>query len=375
MVIVTGAVPQLNVMMPPAATALTTASEVQLAALPVPTTRVGWLVSTACASAGTVACPLGLPARGSGGAGGAALGDGLALGLAAADGDAGSDAAPDGLPAVHRVFGVGAAHPARSTARAMATPGVVRTRPTLNQDRYPQGCRVRQAGGRKGDEHGSHLPRHRARRVLARLHRAGHPQRDQPGRHYPAQAGLVRGHRDPRPHRRRGGRPLPGRPEGRVPAGGAGRIEISGGAVERAGRRSTSPARGADGAARLREWTVKYMLLIYSNPANWAALPEAERNGLMAEYGTFTKDIVDSGEFVSGDPLAGIEAASTVRVRGGASDVTDGPFVETKEHLAGYYIVDVKDLDRALALAAKIPDARFGGVEVRPVLDMSGAEM
>ncbi|TMM33711.1 MAG: YciI family protein [Actinobacteria bacterium] len=120
---------------------------------------------------------------------------------------------------------------------------------------------------------------------------------------------------------------------------------------------------------------MKYMLLIYSNPANWAALPEAERNGLMAEYGTFTKDIVDSGEFVSGDPLAGIEAASTVRVRGGASDVTDGPFVETKEHLAGYYIVDVKDLDRALALAAKIPDARFGGVEVRPVLDMSGAEM
>ena len=55
--------------------------------------------------------------------------------------------------------------------------------------------------------------------------------------------------------------------------------------------------------------------------------------------------------------------------------MTDGPFVETKEHLAGYYIVDVKDLDRALALAAKIPDARFGGVEVRPVLDMSGAEM
>jgi hypothetical protein len=120
---------------------------------------------------------------------------------------------------------------------------------------------------------------------------------------------------------------------------------------------------------------VKYMLLIYSNPANWAALPEAERNGLMAEYGTFTKDIVDSGEFVSGDPLAGTETASTVRVRAGATDVTDGPFVESKEHLAGYYIVDVKDLDRALALAARIPDARFGGVEVRPVLDMSGVEM
>ena len=117
------------------------------------------------------------------------------------------------------------------------------------------------------------------------------------------------------------------------------------------------------------------MLLIYSNPANWAALPEAERNGLMAEYGTFTKDIVDSGEFVSGDPLAGTETASTVRVGQGGAEVTDGPFVESKEHLAGYYVVDVKDLDRALALAARIPDARFGGVEVRPVLDMSGVEM
>src|SRR5206468_13021135 len=120
--------------------------------------------------------------------------------------------------------------------------------------------------------------------------------------------------------RRRCGRPLPGRPEGRVPAGGAGRIEISGAAVERAGRRSTSPARGADGAARLREWTVKYMLLIYSNPANWSALPEAERNGLMDEYGTGTKDIVDSGEVVSGAPLAGSGGASAARVRGAAAD-------------------------------------------------------
>jgi len=117
------------------------------------------------------------------------------------------------------------------------------------------------------------------------------------------------------------------------------------------------------------------MLLIYSNPANWATLSEAERGALNAEYGTFTKDIVDSGEFVSGDPLAGTETATTVRVRDGAAGVTDGPFVESKEHLAGYYIVDVKDLDRALALAAKIPDARFGAVEVRPVLDMSGVEM
>ena len=120
---------------------------------------------------------------------------------------------------------------------------------------------------------------------------------------------------------------------------------------------------------------MKYMLLIYTNPASWGALSEAERTGLMGEYTAFTQEIVSSGEFVSGDPLAGTEAASTVRVRGGAAETVDGPFVESKEHLAGYYVVDCKDLDRALALAARIPDARFAGVEVRPVMDMSGVEM
>jgi hypothetical protein len=120
---------------------------------------------------------------------------------------------------------------------------------------------------------------------------------------------------------------------------------------------------------------VKYMLLIYSNPANWAKLSETERKELNAEYGTFTQNIIGAGEFVSGDPLAGVDTATTVKVRGGASEAIDGPYVESKEHLAGYYVVDVKDLDRALALAAQIPDARFSAVEVRPVLDMSTAEM
>jgi hypothetical protein len=120
---------------------------------------------------------------------------------------------------------------------------------------------------------------------------------------------------------------------------------------------------------------MKYMLLIYTNQASWAALSEAERTGLTDEYNTFTRDIVESGEFVSGDALAGVDTASTVRVRAGAAETVDGPFVESKEHLAGYYVVDCKDLDRALALAAKIPDARIGGVEVRPLMDMSGAEM
>ena len=120
---------------------------------------------------------------------------------------------------------------------------------------------------------------------------------------------------------------------------------------------------------------MKYMLLIYSNPANWAALSEADRTGMYAEYGAFTQELVDSGEYISGDPLAGPETASTVTVRDGAVDTVDGPFIESKEHLAGYYLVDCKDLDRALALAARIPDARFGAIEVRPLMDTSGTEM
>jgi hypothetical protein len=90
----------------------------------------------------------------------------------------------------------------------------------------------------------------------------------------------------------------------------------------------------------------------------------------MGEYMAFTQGIVDSGEFVAGDPLLGPETATTVQVRDGATTTTDGPFAEVKEHLAGYYIVDVADLDRAIALAAKIPDARTAGIEVRPIRDM-----
>lgn len=120
---------------------------------------------------------------------------------------------------------------------------------------------------------------------------------------------------------------------------------------------------------------MKYMLLIYSNPANWATLSEDEQKGLMDEYGKFTQEITESGERVAGDPLAGTETATSVRVRNGATESTDGPFVESKEHLAGYYIVEVADLDRAIALAAKVPAARYGGIEVRPVMGMSNTEM
>ncbi|MDQ6947765.1 MAG: YciI family protein, partial [Actinomycetota bacterium] len=90
------------------------------------------------------------------------------------------------------------------------------------------------------------------------------------------------------------------------------------------------------------------------------------------EYMAFTESIVESGEFVSGDPLQGTDTATCVRLRDGQLSTTDGPFVETKEVLGGYYVVDVKDLDRAIELASQIPDSRTGAIEVRPVMDIPG---
>ena len=115
---------------------------------------------------------------------------------------------------------------------------------------------------------------------------------------------------------------------------------------------------------------MKYMLLIYNDPNLWETLPQEEAQGIMGEYIAFTNRIVESGEFVNGEPLQAVDTATTVKVRDGGTQTTDGPFVETKEHLGGYYVVDCKDLDRAIEIAAEIPDARYAGVEVRPVLEM-----
>jgi hypothetical protein len=112
---------------------------------------------------------------------------------------------------------------------------------------------------------------------------------------------------------------------------------------------------------------MKYMLLIYTDPH---AFNPADGDKIMGEYMAFTQEILDSGEMVAGDPLQGVETATSVRIRDGKRTTTDGPFAETKEVLGGYYLVDVKDLDRAIELAAKIPDARTATVEVRPVQDM-----
>ena len=110
---------------------------------------------------------------------------------------------------------------------------------------------------------------------------------------------------------------------------------------------------------------MQYMLLIYQNEAQRPG--EAELGKVMQEYMAFTQDIVKAGKFKAGDPLEPTNTATTVRVREGKTLTTDGPFAETREQLGGYYIVDAKDLDEAIAIAARIPGARFGSIEVRPI--------
>ena len=98
----------------------------------------------------------------------------------------------------------------------------------------------------------------------------------------------------------------------------------------------------------------------------------ADRKQMTAEYGTFTQSIVESGHFKAGDGLQPSTTATTVRVRDGKMLTTDGPFAETREALGGYFLVEARDLDDALAIAARIPGARRGTVEVRPVVELSG---
>jgi hypothetical protein len=119
---------------------------------------------------------------------------------------------------------------------------------------------------------------------------------------------------------------------------------------------------------------MQYMLLIYNNEARWENLSPPEREALIAEYNAFTEDIVKTGQYKAADRLGPSASATTVRVRDGRTLTTDGPFVETKEQLAGYYLVEAADLDAAVALAARIPGARSGGIEVRPLWQSAKAE-
>src|SRR5690349_7092269 len=107
---------------------------------------------------------------------------------------------------------------------------------------------------------------------------------------------------------------------------------------------------------------MQYMLLIYDDETGLTKLNEAGRAALFKEYGQFTEDIRRSGNFLAGAPLRPTATATTVRIREGKRLVTDGPFAETREQLGGYYLVEAKSLDEAIAIAARIPGARSGSI-------------
>jgi hypothetical protein len=112
---------------------------------------------------------------------------------------------------------------------------------------------------------------------------------------------------------------------------------------------------------------MQYLLMIYQNEAEYAKMDAAAGQKMMEEYGTFTQSIIQGGNFKAGDRLQPTSTATTVRIRDGKTLTTDGPFAETREQLGGYYLVEAKDLDAALAIAARIPGARVGSIEVRPI--------
>jgi len=114
---------------------------------------------------------------------------------------------------------------------------------------------------------------------------------------------------------------------------------------------------------------MRYMLLIYGAEG---ALDEASREACYKESVALTHEINATGQFLAAAPLQSVSTARSVRLRGGKRLVTDGPFAETREHLGGYYLVDAASVDDAIEIAAKIPGARWGTVEVRPVVELEG---
>ena len=115
---------------------------------------------------------------------------------------------------------------------------------------------------------------------------------------------------------------------------------------------------------------MRYALLIYASEQDWASQTEEESQAVNQEYMAFTKDIIDRGLMKGGEALQPTATATTVRVRDGETLTTDGPFAETKEQLGGFYVVEAKDLDEAIEIAARIPDVRGGSIEVRPVMEV-----
>jgi hypothetical protein len=112
---------------------------------------------------------------------------------------------------------------------------------------------------------------------------------------------------------------------------------------------------------------MKYLCLIYDEERKMGEMSKTESDAFMGEYFSFTEGIRKSGHYVSGEALQPVQTATTVRVRNGKMSTTDGPFAETKEQLGGFYLINARDLNDAIQVASKIPSARIGSVEVRPI--------
>ena len=115
---------------------------------------------------------------------------------------------------------------------------------------------------------------------------------------------------------------------------------------------------------------MRYMLLIYSREAQWNEMTEQQHGQVYGEYMAFTESIKKSGHYKAGDPLQPTSSATTIRTKNGKTVATDGPFAETREQLGGYYIVEAKNLDEANEIGARVPGAKYGSIEVRPIMDM-----
>ena len=114
---------------------------------------------------------------------------------------------------------------------------------------------------------------------------------------------------------------------------------------------------------------MRYLLTIYTDESRYATMTPEDSAKLMADYGAFGQEAQEAGVLLGGEGLQPTATATTVRVRDGEALFTDGPFAETREQLGGYYLLECADLDEAARWAAKIPDARSGSVEVRPIMD------
>lgn len=123
---------------------------------------------------------------------------------------------------------------------------------------------------------------------------------------------------------------------------------------------------------------MKYLILIHSNPttrALWETFSEAQQSDGFAAYAALSEELVAAGELIVAEALTDVSLAKRIVIRDGETMTTDGPFAEVKEHLAGFFLVDCASLERAIAIAGRIPEAEYGVVEVRPVMTLGGPEL